>query len=468
MPSRFKPSFQDKPGMNPRLISNTVYLREKFRDLVHLVHFHWPLVLSVMTGIFAAVYTLDPLPPHRVRLATGQAGSSLDTLGQKFKVHFARHGITLDLVNTNGAFENVELLRTGKVDAAFSLGGMINEEGSALRLLGAVEYQPIWVFYRGLNADDVFPGDFFKSRTLSINIPGSSTRSMSEKILALHGVQMEGNPHLIELNTSESVAALREKRIDGMFLVAAVDAPNIRHLLEDPDIQILDLVYAETYRTRMRFLEIVTLPRGGLDAARDLPPRPRRMVAATASLLTTNAMHGSVQHLFLDAIQRIDQEGHSFFKRTGGFPARIEGDLPLSHVAERHYTRGPPLLGDHLPFWLADLLVQVGVVTFGLAAIAYPLSKVLPRSRIMAAKEKMDDLYDELRNLDRDLRKQRTPQELTQILARWESLERDLQKMRLPSGTLAYHGQLRIAFNAVREKISKRQPQLQLYRPPSA
>jgi hypothetical protein len=80
----------------------------------------------------------------------------------------------------------------------------------------------------------------------------------------------------------------------------------------------------------------------------------------------------------------------------------------------------------------------------------------------------MDDLYDELRNLDRDLHKQRTPQELTQILARWESLERDLQKMRLPSGTQAYHGQLRIAFNAVREKISKRQPQLQLYRPPSA
>ena len=90
---------------------------------------------------------LRPLPPTVVRIATGQPQSSLELLGKQYASNFEKNGIQLELVTTAGAFANLELLKQGKVDAAFSLGGMVMEaDAQGIVSLGSVEYQPLWLF----------------------------------------------------------------------------------------------------------------------------------------------------------------------------------------------------------------------------------------------------------------------------------------------------------------------------------
>lgn len=466
MRSNPKPPPNGKPDLDPRLFRHAATIvKDEWQAVLSLVRFQWLLVLAAIVGMAAVVYLTEPLPPRTIRLATGQPDSSLDLLGRKFKSNFSQHGVGIELVNTAGALENVELLRKGKVDAAFSLGGMVQADRSKIVSLGSVEYQPLWFFYRGQTLEGANPADFFKIRTLSINIPGSGTRSMSEKILALHGIEIDGNPRVVSLSSTQSVAALRDGKIDGMFLVAGIESGTIKRLLAEPAIRVLDLNHAESYRRKMRFLEPITLPRGSLDAVQDSPPQPKQLVATTTTILTTEALHPSMQQLLLATARRIDQEGHDFFMRPGGFPARIDNDVPLSKVAERYYEKGPPLLHGYVPFWIASFFAEIGIIGFWLALIGYPLFKIVPKARIFYATICMNDLYYELRILDRKVKTACTSAEMAGLSDQLDHIEQKARQLWVPVGAHEYFYKLRLAIDVVRVDFDQRLKGLKTLRP---
>ena len=451
-----------KPEVDPRLIKHAVQvLKEEWQALISLVRFQWPLVVLLVVGVIALLYAVQPLPPNKIRVATGQPESSLDHLGKKYQHQFAKHNIEIELVTTAGAFENVELLRSGKVDATFSLEGMVPDNNSDIVTLGSVEYQPLWLFYRGTEYDGSNPTEFFKNRTLSINMPGSGTHSLSEKILALHGIRAEGNPRILSLSSANSVAALRAGRIDAMFLVAGVESGTIQRLLATPGIRVMDLVHADAYRNTFRFLDPITLPRGGLDFERDIPPANRRLVATTTALLTTNSLHPSIQHLFLSATRRIDEEGKTLFARAGGFPARIAHDLPLSAVAARYYEKGPPFLHGYAPFWIATFFSQIGLMGVALFAIGYPLLRILPNYRIVYAKLCMNDFYEDMKVLDHQIRQAHTAQDMAQLLPQFDRIEQGAAQLWVPSGANEAYYTLRVAIDVLRDQATQRLHRLQ-------
>jgi TRAP-type uncharacterized transport system substrate-binding protein len=66
---------------------------------------------------------VDPFPPTRIVLATGQPGGAYDDFGREYQRRLAREGLRAELRRTAGSVENLERLLKGEVDVAFVQGG---------------------------------------------------------------------------------------------------------------------------------------------------------------------------------------------------------------------------------------------------------------------------------------------------------------------------------------------------------
>ena len=136
-----------------------------------------PVAFLAVGLLVAAYWWLDPQPPKTVRLATGPEGSAYAGFGQRYAAELGREGITVELIPTEGSVANLQLLRDGQADVAFVRGGSgaapatANGSGLAppempasgasapeaaapvdddasLQSLGALFYEPLWIFYR--------------------------------------------------------------------------------------------------------------------------------------------------------------------------------------------------------------------------------------------------------------------------------------------------------------------------------
>lgn len=446
-----------KPDVDPKVVNHITHaIHEEWQAFLSLVRFQWPIVLLFLCGLGVLLYVARPLPPQSLRLASGQPQSSLELLSKRYAAYFAAHGVRIELVASAGAFENVELLNQGKVDAAFSLGGMVQDKVSTdVVSLGSVEYQPLWFFHRGKPYDGTNPTAFFKSLRLSINLPGSGTHSLSRTILELHGIAADNNPRIQFLSSADSVAAVQAGQLDGMFLVAGIESKTIERLLQDPSVQVMHFTQALAYTKRLPFLEVVQLPRGGFDLVRDQPPHLADMAATTTTVLTTEDMHPTLQQLFLQATRAPEHQNSQYFTRPGGFPAYVSGDIALSKTASRYYESGPPALAPYLPFWLASFLDQVWFLLFAAFAIGYPLFKVFPSYRIVYAQLCMTDCFEDLRVLDKSLHDATTPEKLRERLEQFDRIEQRVNHLWIPAGARESFYNLRNSVEILRSKTQR-------------
>ena len=93
-----------------------------------------PLVAAalVIAAIWYTTSALSPLPPRTVTMATGPDGGAYQEVGKRYQEILARHGITLELVPTAGALENLALLRDPRSGVGIGLlqGGITNQKES--------------------------------------------------------------------------------------------------------------------------------------------------------------------------------------------------------------------------------------------------------------------------------------------------------------------------------------------------
>ena len=76
-----------------------------------------PFVIVILSAAFvlAALYVIyrlvDPLPPRRLEIAAGIAGSGYDNFAKQYARILARYGVALEIRNSAGAVEDLDLLR---------------------------------------------------------------------------------------------------------------------------------------------------------------------------------------------------------------------------------------------------------------------------------------------------------------------------------------------------------------------
>jgi uncharacterized protein len=92
----------------------------------------FPLVIVIASAaiVVAALYVtyrlIDPLPPRHLAIAAGAAGSGYDNFARQYARILARQGVELEVRNSAGAVENLDLLRdaAGGVQAALTAFGV--------------------------------------------------------------------------------------------------------------------------------------------------------------------------------------------------------------------------------------------------------------------------------------------------------------------------------------------------------
>lgn len=417
---------------------------------------HWYLVLPSILALVVLIYVVRPLPPKHLRLATGQPNSTFQVVGEQYRQFFAKHAVDLELVETKGAQENIELLQKGQVDAVFSQGGLsIDDPQGEIRSLGSISLQPLWLFYRGaevVNAENL--NEFVANRRVSLNLPGSGTRLLTEAIFALHKINPE-SPNFLPLSTQAGMAALESGKIDAMFLVAGVESKNLRSLLTEPGIHAFNFELAEAYTKRIRYLDMVTLPKGALDINPISPRKNINMVATSTVLLATNGLHPALQLLFLEAASEFDRHRIAVFNSESRFPSYTDLSVPESDVAHRYYKKGSPFLWGHAPYWLASLFDEIWFYLFAAGAILLPIIGLIPSYRKRYAAVSMEECYTQLRVIEVNVLDSTTKAELQELLAETNRLKDRIWRLWVPSGNRRYYYSLKSALLAVQKDITE-------------
>ena len=403
-----------------------------------------PFVLLAAALLVAAYWVLQPTPPRRVVLATGVDQGAYAEFGKRYADLLKQHGIQVVLRPTQGAADNLALLRdpASGVDLAFVQGGGDaqtdtdtdhNAQADAhLVSLGSMFYEPVWLFYREAAAQRLVKGPQLTSlpqlvgARLNIGAAGSGAPPLLRRLLAANAIA-PGAITLLQQPTTPAVVDLLEGRIDALALASAPESLMVQMLLQTPGIRLFDFAQAEAYSRRFPFISPVRLPRGVVDLARDLPAADVRLVAPTAALLARNSLHPALAQLFVQAAQQV-HGGAGWFQRKGDFPNAGNTEWPLAAEAQRLYRNGVPWLQRYLPFWLANLADRMWVVLLAIVAVLIPLARVLPPLYEFRIRSRVFRWYAQLRAVESALGQR--PSAL--LLAELDQIEAHVGQISMP------------------------------------
>ena len=427
-----------------------------------------PFLLLAFVLLAGAYYFLKPAPPKRVVLATGPEQGAYEAFGKRYREELKRHGIEVVLKQTPGSRENLRLLRDEKsdVEIAFVQGGASaaqpnakeeKEEQIPLQSLGSIFYEPLWLFYRieaakALNKEGVI-SEIQQLRGLRVNVGarGSGTPGVVGRVLRANLMNRD-DVQRSNLELTPAVVALLDGQLDALAMVSAPESQLVQMLMQTPGIRLYEYAQPEAYARRYGFLSAVTLPRGVVDIARNVPEHDTVMVAATCSLVVREDLHPALAQLFVQAASRIHGSG-GWISRPGQFPSAQGSEFPLAREAERYYRTGPPLLQRYLPFWLANLVDRMWVALFSIIAVLIPLARVVPPLYEFRIRSRIFRWYRNLRQIERDLAQGTEPQ--AELLERLNSLETKVEIIAVPLSYADELYALRSAIGLVRSRLGR-------------
>ncbi|MGZ5252408.1 MAG: TAXI family TRAP transporter solute-binding subunit [Caldimonas sp.] len=438
-------------------------LRVTLLSLRDLLATALPFALLAFALLGLAYWLLDPAPPKRVVLATGQDQGAYAEFGRRYVQILRENGIEVRLRPTAGAAENIALLRQpdGDVDIAFVQGGAEEDrppagdetEGDGLVSLGSLFYEPVWLFYRGDSAQRLLGTAELTSLAqlagwrLNIGAPGSGVPNLMGRLIDANHMDRSAITLVREAQTP-AVVGLLDGRIDALVFASAPESLLVQMLLQTPDIRLFDFAQAEAYARRFPFLAPVTLPRGVVDLARDVPPGDVRLIAPTASLVARKRTHPALIQLFVQAAQQV-HGGAGWFQKKGDFPNAGHDERPLAGEAQRFYTSGPPLLQRYLPFWLANLVDRMWPAILTIVAALLPLSRVLPPLYTFRVRSRVFRWYRQLREVENAIG--RRPN--IELLRELEAIEKRVEQVTVPLSYADELYSLRTHIHMVAERL---------------
>ncbi|HWH82302.1 MAG TPA: TAXI family TRAP transporter solute-binding subunit [Burkholderiaceae bacterium] len=408
-----------------------------FRDLLATFG---PFIVLAAALLALAYWVLNPTPPKRVVLATGTEQGAYAEFGKRYAEILKAYGITVELRATQGAAENVRLLLdpNSGVDIAFMQGGAgerlrkdanslasADDDGeAALVSLGSLFYEPIWLFYRIDSAQRLLHAPALTSLSqlpgwrLNVGAKGSGAPNLMRKLFEANRIDPAAVT-LVRQSQTPAAVDLLAGDIDALVFASAPESLMVQMLLSTPGIALYDFAQADAYSRRFPFLTPVTLPRGVVDLAGDLPPRDVRLLAPTATLLARAGTHPALLQLFIQAARQV-HGGAGWFQHKGDFPKASGTEQPLAKEAERFYANGTPVLQRYLPFWLANLIERMWPVLVSIVAILIPLSRALPPLYQFRIRSRIFRWYAQLRAVEDGVGK-RPAQELLDDLSAIEA-----------------------------------------------
>ena len=419
-----------------------------------------PFILLTVVLLALAYVWLDPNPPGHVTLATGPAQSAYAEFGSRYAKALAQNGIEVRLVPSEGSSANLQLLRENKVDLGFVQGGSdenpLNTK-SGIESLGSLFVEPLWLFYKTQAAIDATTNDtltsFGQLKTLRINVgtPGSGVPALMEKLFDVNRLELD-TLKLSKLEQTPATMAFLNNEVDAIVFASAPESPMVQMLLQTPGVKLLDFNQNDAYSRRFSFLTPVSLPRGVVDLAGDVPTSDVRLVAPTTTLLARDGVHPAILQLFSQASLKMHGSA-GWFNRAREFPNVANTEFPLAQEADRTIRNGVPLLQRYLPFSLANLMERMWLALGIIIAVLLPLSRIVPPLYQFRIRSRIFRWYGQLRNIEERLGE--NSESRSALLTELEALEVHAEKVTVPLSYADELYSLRNHIDMVRQKLLK-------------
>ena len=345
-----------------------------------------------------------PAPPQHLRIAAGSQGSYFHDVASTYKTALAKEGISLEIVQTLGALDNLQLVNAGKVDLALAHDGLVQAKAEPeLRSLGSISYEPIWVFRR--KGTPVL-NDLTQLKGMRVNIgpEGSVVRFLSLQLLSLSGVTPQNTP-FFDVSTMESIELLNSGRLDVGFFMDPPENQNIKSLFTSQEILEVNLKDADAFHRNLRYLHVTPLAPSTIDMASAQPASEFRTVSVTNTVVVNRQLHPAIQYLMLSIMDK-SHHAPSLISAEGEFPSDKDVGLPLSDEAEIFYEKGMPFLSKYLPFELASIVERLAKSLLPFFLVFFPMLKFIPSIMKWRTSRKFSKLYGSLVDVETLMRTQ--------------------------------------------------------------
>jgi len=416
-----------------------------------------PFILVAAIVIWATLHFVQSAPPRSITISTGPAGSTFETVAERYAKLLARSGVTLKVLQSQGSIENLARLadRKSNVDIALVQSGLSqSDQAGDLVSLGGMFYQPVTIFYRSQKPLSRLSD--FRGQRIAIGPDGSGTRFLALALLKANEIEPQGPTRLLSLEGDAAREALLRKEVDVVFLTGDSASPlTIREMLHAEGILLFDFPQADAYVRRFPYLNKLVLPAGAFDLGENLPPTEVNLLAPTVELVAHSDLHPAIVDLLVEAAFQVHGRA-TLLQEAGQFPNPSMRTLPLDEEAARYYKSGDKTFTyRYLPFWLASLVNRAAVVLVPILVVVVPGLRFLPQMYRWRIDSRIHHRYAELMTIEREALGKLTEERRAVLLKRLREMERSVISRKMPGSHAEQLYQLRQHIGFVREGLSR-------------
>ncbi len=191
---------------------------------------------------------------RRLSIATGGTGGVYYPLGGGLANVISRAvpGTEATAEVTSASVDNVKLVGAGKADLAFVLGdtaadgyagvGKFKEKVPIRALAVLYPNKSQWVTVEGTGIKRM---QDLKGRRIATGAPGSGTEVIAVRMLEAYGIDPEKDVRREKLSVSESVNAIKDRKIDAFFWSGGVPTAAVTDLAATPGTRIVLLDHGD-------------------------------------------------------------------------------------------------------------------------------------------------------------------------------------------------------------------------------
>lgn len=414
-----------------------------------------PIIVLVIAAFYFTASFIKPSSKKELTIATGSKNGNYYKTALKYKELLKKDGVKLNIINTAGSVENLELLKTKKVDLAFMQNGITLKEEKKIESLASIYYEPLWIFYKNENFSINYVIELI-GKKIAIGAPKSGTKDLASKILSNNGINST-NSTLLELSAHKAKEKLKKEEIDAMFVVTSANSSIIKELLEEPNIKALNIKRAKAYSRKYNFLEALTLYEGTLDLYKNIPSEDINILSTSATLVAREDLPSELIRIFLKKVKQTHNQ-KDLFAKPKQFPNTLNLQFELNEEAKRYFQYGDTFLEKIFPFWIASNIDRLKILLIPLLTLLLPLLKGFFPLYTWSMRSKIYRWYDELREIDESLTKNDSSKKEESLKALEKLKEEISLETKVPLSFTGEYYNLQVHLDLVKQKIENFRP----------
>ena len=411
-------------------------------------------ILSIIIIIFYVSSTfIEPPIKKEITIATGSKNGNYYKTALLYKKLLEKENVKVNILNTAGSVENIELIKNKKADFAFVQSGIIDDKDkNNIFSLASLYYEPLWVFYKNEGFDIEYIIQLI-SKKISIGSDGSGTQHLSKIILDINQLN-NTNSKIFNYSTKDAKNKLLNGDIDALFIVASAKSNNVKELLSNPNINFLNIKRAYAYDSKYSFLNSITLYEGTIDLYMNLPSEDKQLLTTTANLIASTNVQDELVRLLLKQTKKI-HTSKGIFEKEFQFPNLNNLDSMIHEEAVRYIKYGDSWLENIFPFWIASNIDRLKLLLIPLITLMFPLFKgIIPLYRF-TIRSKIYKWYKQLNKLDKDIENY-SQDELEDAIVQLDKLKLEVQEhTNVPMSYMGEYYNLILHIDLINSKANK-------------